>query len=56
MNVLLLGYRDWATTALEEIACHANKIRSLTNPYPNAYIEDTNGKKLFFSAVRLEDE
>ena len=33
-----------------------NKIRSLTNPYPNAYIEDTNGNKLFFSGVRLEDE
>ena len=29
MNVLLLGYRDWATTALEEIACHASLSKSL---------------------------
>ena len=31
-----------------------NFIRALTEPYPNAYIEDAKGDKLFFSGVRFE--
>ena len=33
-----------------------NKIRCLTDPYPNAYIEDADGKKLFISGVTLSDD
>ena len=33
-----------------------NKIRCLTDPYPNAYIEDADGKKLFISGVRLSED
>lgn len=29
-----------------------NKIRSLTSPYPNAFISDENGNKLFFTGVK----
>lgn len=31
-----------------------NKIRCLTAPYPNAYIEDKNGNRLFFQKVYFE--
>jgi methionyl-tRNA formyltransferase len=31
-----------------------NKIRCLTYPYPNAYIEDSNGDRVYFEAVRFE--
>ena len=31
-----------------------NKIRCLTNPYPNAYIEGENGDRLYFEKVRFE--
>ena len=31
-----------------------NKIRCLTQPYPNAFIEDTNGDKLFFLEVTFK--
>ena len=31
-----------------------NKIRFLTQPYPNAFIEDTNGDKLFFLEVTFK--
>jgi methionyl-tRNA formyltransferase len=30
-----------------------NKIRCLTEPYPNAYIEGSNGDRLYFEKVRL---
>ena len=32
-----------------------NKIRCLTDPYPNAYIEDKHGNKLFFTGARIEE-
>ena len=31
-----------------------NKIRSLTNPYPNAYLEDKKGNKLYFEKVKFK--
>ena len=31
-----------------------NKIRCLTDPYPNAYFEDKKGRKLFFTGVSIE--
>lgn len=33
-----------------------NKIRCLTNPYPNAYIEDKKGNRLFFTGVKIKYE
>ncbi len=30
-----------------------NKIRCLTDPYPNAYIEDSVGNRLFFEKIRF---
>lgn len=32
-----------------------NFIRSLTDPYPNAYIEDNAGRKLYFTGVKFVD-
>ena len=32
-----------------------NKIRSLQDPYPNAYVECQNGTKLFFQRVTYEE-
>lgn len=31
-----------------------NKIRCLTYPYPNAYIEDSDGDRVYFEAARFE--
>lgn len=31
-----------------------NSIRCLTDPYPNAYIEDDDGNRLYFTGVRYE--
>ena len=31
-----------------------NKIRCLTDPYPNAFIEDKKGNKLFFESIKFE--
>ena len=39
---------DFKTKSLEEIY---NIIRSLTDPYPNAYLEDSEGNRLFFKEV-----
>jgi len=39
---------DFSNKSLEEIY---NTIRCLTAPYPNAYIEDNKGNKLFFKSV-----
>jgi methionyl-tRNA formyltransferase len=33
-----------------------NQIRCLTDPYPNAYIEDDDGNKLYFQEVRYEEK
>ena len=33
-----------------------NKIRMLQDPYPNAYIVDKNGKKLFITDAKIEDD
>lgn len=43
---------------LEDLDVRAlyNKIRCLTDPYPNAYIEGADGEKLFLTGVRFEDE
>lgn len=30
-----------------------NKIRCLTGPYPNAYLEDSDGNRLYFEAIRF---
>lgn len=40
--------KDFNTMKLEEIY---NFIRALTDPYPNAYIEDENGNQLVFKEV-----
>ena len=39
---------DFSNKPLEEIY---NRIRSLTEPYPNAFIEDSEGNKLYFKHV-----
>ena len=31
-----------------------NKIRSLTEPYPNAFLEDKNGDRIYFKGVSFE--
>ena len=31
-----------------------NKIRSLTDPYPNAFLEDKNGDRIYFKGVSFE--
>ena len=33
-----------------------NKIRCLTEPYPNAYIEDKKGNRIFFTGVKIKYE
>jgi len=40
--------KDFNTMKLEEIY---NFIRALTDPYPNAYIEDENGNRMYFNEV-----
>tara|TARA_B100001109_G_scaffold255793_2_gene260905 strand:+ start:3355 stop:4029 length:675 start_codon:yes stop_codon:yes gene_type:complete len=40
---------DFKDKSLEEIY---NFIRSLTDPYPNAFIEDKNGNRLYFMEVK----
>lgn len=42
---------DFSNKSLEEIY---NFIRSLTDPYPNAYLEDSKGNRLYFKDVRYE--
>ncbi|MDP3376832.1 MAG: hypothetical protein Q8S53_00575, partial [Brevundimonas sp.] len=39
---------------LPNIVALYNKIRCLTDPYPNAYIEDEFGNKLYFEKIRFE--
>lgn len=43
-----ISIEDFKTKSLEEIY---NFIRCLTDPYPNAFIEDSQGNKLFFKHV-----
>lgn len=31
-----------------------NKIRCLTEPYPNAYLEDASGNRIYFERIRFE--
>ncbi len=31
-----------------------NKIRCLTDPYPNAFLEDEHGNRLFFEGISYE--
>jgi len=45
-----LDLKDFKTKSLEEIY---NFIRCLTDPYPNAFIEDKNGNKLLFKEVQF---
>lgn len=40
--------------SLSNIVSLYNKIRCLTDPYPNAFIEDEAGNKLYFEKVRFE--
>lgn len=42
---------DFSNCTLESLY---NKIRCLTDPYPNAYIEDAKGNRLYFTGVRFE--
>jgi methionyl-tRNA formyltransferase len=44
-----LEWKDFVEWDLERLY---NFIRCLTDPYPNAYIEDENGNRLLFSGVR----
>lgn len=46
-----LGFEQIKKMSLEEFY---NFIRALTDPYPNAYIEDNEGNKLFFSEVKYK--
>lgn len=46
-----LHQKDLSNKSLEEIY---NFIRSLTDPYPNAYIEDSEGNRLYFKEVHYE--
>jgi len=49
-----ITHKDFKEKPLIEIY---NKIRSLTDPYPNAYMEDELGNKLFFKEVTfIENE
>ena len=40
---------DFKNKSLKEIY---NTIRSLTDPYPNAYLEDSAGNRLYFKEVK----
>lgn len=40
--------------SLSNIVALYNKIRCLTDPYPNAYVEDEVGNKLYFEKIRFE--
>ena len=43
-----IEFKDFKNKSLEEIY---NTIRCLTDPYPNAHIEDSEGNKLYFKEV-----
>ena len=43
---------DFKNKSLEDIY---NTIRCLTDPYPNAYIEDTKGNRLYFKEVTFSN-
>ena len=43
---------DFSNRSLQEMY---NFIRSLTDPYPNAYIEDDEGNRLYFKEVYFEE-
>ena len=43
---------DFKSKSLEDIY---NTIRCLTDPYPNAYIEDTKGNRLYFKEVTFSN-
>lgn len=47
----MLTKEDFNTKSLYELY---NIIRCLTYPYPNAYLEDNNGNRLYFTGVRYE--
>jgi methionyl-tRNA formyltransferase len=42
---------DFSNNSLEEMY---NLLRSLTDPYPNAYLEDAEGNKLYFTGVSFK--
>ena len=44
--------KDFSNKSLEEMY---NLIRSLTDPYPNAYIEDAKGNRLYIKGVSYEE-
>jgi methionyl-tRNA formyltransferase len=46
-----LDPRDFQNKSAKELY---NFIRGLTDPYPNAYLQDPAGNKLFFKEVRFE--
>lgn len=46
-----LFINDFQSKSLEEIY---NFIRALTDPYPNAFMEDENGNRLYFKEVKYE--
>lgn len=46
-----ITYEDFSAKNLEDIY---NFIRCLTDPYPNAFIEDKQGNRLFFTGVKYQ--
>jgi len=47
-----LTSKDFKTKSAQELY---NFIRSLTDPYPNAFIRCKDGKKLFFTDVKIDE-
>ena len=41
---------------VEELLKIYNQIRCLSEPYPSAYIEDSDGNRLFFDKVRYVEK
>ncbi len=50
-NESKIAVNDFEKKGLEHIY---NKIRCLTYPYPNAYLEDKKGNKLYFESVKFK--
>ena len=50
-NESKIAVNDFKKKGLEHIY---NKIRCLTYPYPNAYLEDKKGNKLYFESVKFK--
>jgi len=47
-----LSPQDFQTRSARDLY---NRIRSLTDPYPNAFLRDARGDKIFFTGVRFEE-